>query len=156
MNKPLLYTFLIFFVTQSAVWFQANGQFVWTWFKDNPFILSLFGIPISLGYIYATKFAFTAFEEVPLQKRDQRCFSSCPRAYCCSSRFQVHHPRSTAHNLPSCRMAAFQRTRRHSWRTRVVAAARHTLTYPTWRNCANAPRKRSPSSRAATLSTPRQ
>ena len=62
MNKPLLYTFLIFFITQSAVWFQTNGQFVWTWFKDHPFILSLFGIPISLGYIWATKFAFAAFD----------------------------------------------------------------------------------------------
>ena len=62
MNKPLLYTFLIFFITQSAVWFQTNGQFVWSWFKDHPFILSLFGIPISLGYIWATKFAFAAFD----------------------------------------------------------------------------------------------
>ena len=38
--------------------------------------------------------------------------------------------------------------------TRVVAAPRHTLTYPTWRNCAVAPRERSTSSRAAALSTP--
>ena len=30
--------------------------------------------------------------------------------------------------------------------TRVVAAPRHTLTYPTWRNCAVAPRERSTSS----------
>ena len=39
---------------------------------------------------------------------------------------------------------------------RVVAAPRHTLTYPTWRNCAVAPRERSTSSRAAALSTPRR
>ena len=62
MSKSLLYTLLIFSITQISVWFQANGQFVWTWFKDNPLILSLFGIPISLGYIYATKYAFVAFE----------------------------------------------------------------------------------------------
>ena len=61
MSKELLYTFLIFFTTQSAVWFQTNGQFVWTWFKEHPFILSLFGIPISLGYILASKFAFIDF-----------------------------------------------------------------------------------------------
>ena len=62
MNKALFYSLLIFSITQISVWFQANGQFVWTWFKDNPLILSLFGIPISLGYIYATKYAFVAFE----------------------------------------------------------------------------------------------
>ena len=62
MSKELLYTFLTFLTVQSAVWFQTNGQFIWSWFKDHPFILSLFGIPISLGYIWATKFAFTAFD----------------------------------------------------------------------------------------------
>ena len=62
MSKELLYTFLTFLTVQSAVWFQTNGQFVWSWFKDHPFILSLFGIPISLGYIWATKFAFIAFD----------------------------------------------------------------------------------------------
>ena len=62
MSKELLYTFLTFITVQSAVWFQTNGQFVWSWFKDHPFILSLFGIPISLGYIWGTKFAFAAFE----------------------------------------------------------------------------------------------
>ena len=61
MSKELLYTFLTFITVQSAVWFQTNGQFIWSWFKDHSFILSLFGIPISLGYIWATKFAFTAF-----------------------------------------------------------------------------------------------
>ena len=62
MSKELLYTFLTFLTVQSAVSFQTNGQFIWSWFKDHPFILSLFGIPISLGYIWATKFAFAAFE----------------------------------------------------------------------------------------------
>ena len=63
MNNPLLYTFLIFFITHSAVWFQTNGQFVWSLFKDHPFILSLFGIPIILGYILYTDFPdiFTIF-----------------------------------------------------------------------------------------------
>tara|TARA_R100001460_G_scaffold78807_3_gene119789 strand:+ start:1509 stop:1853 length:345 start_codon:yes stop_codon:yes gene_type:complete len=64
MSKALLYTILIFLVTQSAVWFQTNGQFISEWCKNNPFILSLFGIPISLGYIYATKWAFIAFDDL--------------------------------------------------------------------------------------------
>ena len=62
MSKALLYTLLIFTVTQIAVWYQTNGQFISEWFKNNPFILSLFGIPISFGYIYATKFTFEAFD----------------------------------------------------------------------------------------------
>jgi len=64
MSKALLYTILIFLVTQSAVWFQTNGQFISEWCKNNPFILSLFGVPISLGYIYATKCAFEAFDGI--------------------------------------------------------------------------------------------
>ena len=51
-----------FLLVQTSVWFQTNGQFVWEWCKNNPLILSLFGIPISLGYIYATKWAFIAFD----------------------------------------------------------------------------------------------
>ena len=64
MSKALLYTVIIFFITQTAVWFQTNGQFISEWCKNNPFILSLFGVPISLGYIYATKWAFIAFDDL--------------------------------------------------------------------------------------------
>ena len=62
MNKALLLTILYYLGAHLLTWFQLNGQFIWSWFKDHPFILSLFGIPISLGYIWATKFAFTAFD----------------------------------------------------------------------------------------------
>jgi len=64
MSRALLYTFIIFTITQIAVWYQTNGQFISEWFKNNTFILSLFGIPISFGYIYATRFAFEAFDNV--------------------------------------------------------------------------------------------
>lgn len=64
MSKALFYTVLIFTITQIAVWYQTNGQFISDWFKNNPFILSLFGVPISFGYIYATKWAFEAFDGV--------------------------------------------------------------------------------------------
>ena len=64
MNRALLYTFIIFTITQIAVWYQTNGQFISEWFKNNIFILSLFGVPISFGYIYATRFAFEAFDNV--------------------------------------------------------------------------------------------
>ena len=62
MSKALLYTIVIFTVTQIAVWYQTNGQFISEWCKNNTFILSLFGVPISFGYIYATRFAFEAFD----------------------------------------------------------------------------------------------
>ena len=61
MNKALILTILYFLGAHLLTWFQLNGQFIWSWFKDHPFILSLFGIPISLGYIYGTKFAYSAF-----------------------------------------------------------------------------------------------
>ena len=56
MNKLLL-AFLLFFTGQAAIWFQTNGQFVWPWFKKNPFTVSvLFGTAISYILIYGTKF----------------------------------------------------------------------------------------------------
>jgi len=64
MSKALIYTIAIFTVTQIAVWYQTNGQFISDWFKNNPFLLSLFGIPISYGYIYATRFSFEAFDGI--------------------------------------------------------------------------------------------
>ena len=42
-------------------WFQLNGQFFSNWFRDNTFILSLFGVPISYAYIYATRYMVSGF-----------------------------------------------------------------------------------------------
>ena len=51
MNKLLL-AFLLFFTGQAAIWFQTNGQFVWPWFKKNPFAISvLFGTAISFTFL---------------------------------------------------------------------------------------------------------
>ena len=56
MNKLIL-AFLLFFAVQAAIWFQTNGQFVWPWFKKNPFTVSvLFGTAVSYILIYGTKF----------------------------------------------------------------------------------------------------
>ena len=62
MNKSLLYCIAIFIVTQFVVWFQTNGQFISSWYKNNTFLVSLIGIPISYGYIYATKYGYDAFD----------------------------------------------------------------------------------------------
>lgn len=46
----------LFTIGQITVWFQTNGQFISPWIKNNPFIMSLIGIPISLTYIWATTY----------------------------------------------------------------------------------------------------
>jgi len=62
MNKLLL-GFCLFFIGQAAIWFQTNGQFVWPWFKRNPFTVSLLmGTSISYVLIYATRYMVEHFD----------------------------------------------------------------------------------------------
>lgn len=51
----------IFLFVHILTWFQLNGQFFSEWFKNNNFILALFGIPISYLYIYGTKYCYDGF-----------------------------------------------------------------------------------------------
>ena len=60
-NKNIIITILILFLTQIIVWYQLNGQLVWKWAKDNPFILSCLGIPISYLFILTTKLGYDGF-----------------------------------------------------------------------------------------------
>lgn len=62
MNNKILICIVLFIVTQFVVWFQTNGQFISSWFKNNTLILSLFGVPISYGYIYAARYGFEGFD----------------------------------------------------------------------------------------------
>ena len=66
MSKTLALILCIgtFLLVQLVTWFQLNGQFVWPWFKNNVFLLCLLGIPISWGYIEATRLSFIAFEGI--------------------------------------------------------------------------------------------
>ena len=52
---------LCFIIAQTMTWFQLNGQFIWIWFKYHPFLIALFGIPISYFYILATKYVVEGF-----------------------------------------------------------------------------------------------
>jgi hypothetical protein len=56
----LIGAILLYTVAQSLAWFQINGQFVSSWCKEHPFILSLIGVPISYLFIVATDWTFQA------------------------------------------------------------------------------------------------
>ena len=46
---------LLFLLGQALIWVQTNGQFVWTWAKENPFwMAAMFSMPISYMFIYAS------------------------------------------------------------------------------------------------------
>ena len=59
--KSLNIGILIFLIGQLIVWFQLNGQFIWQWPKNNIWVMSLIGVPISLLFILATKYTVGAF-----------------------------------------------------------------------------------------------
>ena len=64
MNYKTFIVGLIFFlVAQCLAWFQTNGQFLSTWVKDHPIIVSgLMGIPIGASYIYGTTYIVEYFD----------------------------------------------------------------------------------------------
>jgi hypothetical protein len=64
LNKEVIITICILFFTQIIVWYQLNGQLIWKWAKDNPFLLACFGLPISYLFIIATKYGYSGFSEL--------------------------------------------------------------------------------------------
>ena len=62
-NKYIVLTTVLFFVANILVWYQLNSQLVWDWAKGNKsmWIMSLFGIPISLLFWLATKWGYLGF-----------------------------------------------------------------------------------------------
>ena len=62
MNQLAL-AILLFFVGQTLIWVQTNGQFLWKWFDKNPLILSVaFGTIISYAFILGTKYIVGYFD----------------------------------------------------------------------------------------------
>ncbi len=53
---------LLFLFGQTLVWYQINGQFISTWMKEHPLVVSFLGVPISFVYIYATQYLVEAFD----------------------------------------------------------------------------------------------
>ena len=59
----LLYGFLLFFLGQGLIWIQTNGQFIWPWFKKNPWPVAIgFGSVISYILIHATRMVVEHFD----------------------------------------------------------------------------------------------
>jgi hypothetical protein len=54
--KALLIGILFFILAQTTVWFQIQSQFIWKFAKDNPFIISVLGVPISYLFLLATRY----------------------------------------------------------------------------------------------------
>ena len=83
MNKEMLICMLLLGLGQILVWFQLNGQFVWKWFANNPFILTLLGVPISYVFIIGTRYGYEAFDNVLWAQRligfglGMICFAFC-------------------------------------------------------------------------------
>lgn len=67
--KALLLGISFYMVGQIVAYYQLNGQFIWPWFKRNPLLLSLLGIPVSLIFIAATKYTVTAFDGIMWPQR---------------------------------------------------------------------------------------
>ena len=60
-NKEILFCIIILFLVQIVVWFQLNAQVRWDWFKDNYWLMSLLGVPISYALMYSTKYGYLGF-----------------------------------------------------------------------------------------------
>jgi hypothetical protein len=61
--RGLIVGSLLFALAQSMIWFQTNGQFVWPWFKKNPWTLSIVGgTTISYIFIIATRLIAENFD----------------------------------------------------------------------------------------------
>ena len=52
----ILYGILLFLLGHIITFFQLNGQFKWEWFVKQEWVLALIGIPVSLIYIWGTKY----------------------------------------------------------------------------------------------------
>jgi hypothetical protein len=59
--KDLIISIILIIIAQVMAYFQLQSQFIWTWAKQNPLLISLIGWPISIVLIYFTKYCASAF-----------------------------------------------------------------------------------------------
>lgn len=60
--KDIFVAFSLYFIAQSGIWFQTNGQFISDWIQKHPLIFSLLGVPISYLFIKATYYSQSHFQ----------------------------------------------------------------------------------------------
>lgn len=61
MSKNLIIAFILITIGQIGAFFQLQSQFLWVWAKNNPIMISIMGIPISMLLIKYTKYCADAF-----------------------------------------------------------------------------------------------
>ena len=59
--SSVVFKYHLLFTLQILVWFQLNGQLIWKWFRDNPLILCILGMPITYGFWLTTKLGYEGF-----------------------------------------------------------------------------------------------
>ena len=59
MNNNLVVATLLFSFTQAIIWFQVNGQFLSSFMKEHPFIVSLF-VAIPILTVFSSYFSSTS------------------------------------------------------------------------------------------------
>ena len=64
LNRDVLICVMILFVSQIVIWYQLNGQLVYKWFEEHPWILSFLGVPISYALILCTQYGYRGFGEL--------------------------------------------------------------------------------------------
>lgn len=60
--RDFFISIILVVIAQTFAYLQLQGQFFWDWAKQNPLLMSIFGIPISILLIYFTKYCAVAFD----------------------------------------------------------------------------------------------
>ena len=64
MNEKQIYVIILAIFIHVVIWFQLNGQLIWTWFKEHPLLLSLLGVPISYAWLRFTAIGYESFGQL--------------------------------------------------------------------------------------------
>ena len=62
MTKYLLISIGFLIIAQVLTFFQLQSQFIWSWAKEHPILMSLFGVPTSYFFLMFTKYCVNYFD----------------------------------------------------------------------------------------------
>ena len=63
MNKNIIICVVLMIIGQAGAWFQQYAHIKYPWFKENTWLLALFGFPLAYVFIYAARFGYEGFNE---------------------------------------------------------------------------------------------